>query len=507
MKPSGAIREGEDILICHAESDLALHFTRFRETDAAIRTLVTPVTIETRQRALAPMMVNLFTKSDREKLTTAICDRIEGANSPLKSDWSEFVEIAFATVVDMTTTPEPLVNLADVEAPPDQGALIAPSLLLRGQINVILADQKSGKSYDVLMLAVAVATGRSDLLPTPLQLIGNGGPVIYYDSETDWTAQRRRLERVAAGLHLPRLPDIHYRRLRPPLVDRAGAMQAEIARLGAVMVIVDSLTFSTGGSLNDPEVSGPTMIAIGELGEGVTKVLTAHHAKASRSNGERPSIIGSGLFEMKARNIWLIKRESEAGEDHIDQAWSHEWINDGRQETGFGLRLSFNESNTRVTFDSISAKQSQFIAQRTGTQKERVLAAVIHTDLLKAGTRAIASATGIREENVAKYARQLIEEGKLKLIEGGRGKGQAVYAAVNADRPEQIITPNEIITRQTRSAPEPSTEINNQRPTPRRGGADDYFRPRADAANNQANNQEIISDYFDDDDDGWIGAR
>ncbi len=504
MKPSRAFREGDDFLICYDDADLALHFTRFRETDAAIRTLVTPITIETRQRALAPMMVNLFTKADREKLTTAICERLDGPTAPLKSDWGEFVECGFATVIDMFTTPEELVNLATIEAAPDGGSLIEPSVLLRGQINILLADQKSGKSYDVMMIGVAVSLGRTDLLPAPLRLVGPGGPVIYYDAETDRSAQRRRLERIAAGLHLPRLPDIHYRRVRPPIADRATAMQAEIARLGAVLVIVDSLTFSAGGNLNDPDVSGPTMNAIGDLGEGVTTLLTAHHAKAARNTNERPSIIGSGLFEMKARNIWLVRRESDVGKSYIDQAWSHEWINDGRQETGFGMRLQFNETNTKVELSSIAASESSFVAQNTGTNKERVYAAVIGTDFMKLSTPGIVQATGIPAPIVARAARELIDEGRFKLLEGGKGRGNAAtYAAVQADRKKIVSGP---AGNTVSGASDPLQKIVTENSHPK-GNSSDYFGTEGCQENSHPeNNQKIVTDYFNGGDDDWAGA-
>ena len=77
MKPSGAFREGDDYIVKWDMLALALHFTRVRETDSSIRALLTPMTWPERKRILAPMMVNLFTKADRDRMAASIIERVE----------------------------------------------------------------------------------------------------------------------------------------------------------------------------------------------------------------------------------------------------------------------------------------------------------------------------------------------------------------------------------------------------------------------------------------------
>jgi hypothetical protein len=438
VKPSGAIAEGDDYIVQWDPINFGFHFSRLRETDSAIRALVTPVQLQTRDRILAPSWVSLFTMADRDRLAKAMHERVSSPDDPDSKDrlkdWRDSVEEAFTAVIDLHTREEPLDDLATYEPPPDDGALIGPSILLRNQINVLLADQKSGKSYDALLLAVSVSTGRADLLPRPFTLNGPGGPVIYYDAETDKTAQRRRLERVCAGLHLPQLPPIHYRRLSPPLVDRAGLIRGDIARTGAVLVIIDSLTYAAGGELNSLDVSVPTMNAIGELGANVTKLLTSHHGKGARKPGERPSMIGSAGFEFKARNIWTLRKDDVRGEDSLVQAWEHSHINDGRNERGFGLRLEFNDTNTAVRFCSLAVDDSAFVAQHGGTHADKIRAALLNTEFLKADTKTLAKLTGLDERVVRRSAETIEDVRRVGDASGGRGN-VAVYEMMNATRP------------------------------------------------------------------------
>jgi hypothetical protein len=368
---------------------------------------------------MAPIWSNLFAIADRKRVAEAIFECIEGEGSPSLKDWKEGVERAFSRCIDWRSAPEPLIDLSDREAPPDAGHLVWP-VLARGQVNVLLADQKSGKSYIGLLIAAIVASGRFDLAPAPFRFLKEG-PAIYYDSETDWVAQRRRLERVCAGLGLKKLPQIHYRRVKPPFADRLSEYRADIARLGAVLAIVDSLTFASGGDLNSTETGGLTMNAIGELGEDVTKFVTAHPSKASRKDSDSVSVIGSGLFEFKARNIWKIERHSEPGQSFIEQAWIHRAANDDRLQNGFGLRLDFNEANTAVTFSPVDPSSSTWMAQRSGSHKDRIIAALQETEMWKATTDDLVKATGLDEHQVARACRNMPN---ITLIGGGKGRGK-----------------------------------------------------------------------------------
>lgn len=508
MRPSRTIREGDDYYVCWDELRLALHFTRVRETDSAIRTLVTPVVMPGRTRILAPMMVNLFTKADRERMADAIRERLDGQDDSRgdRQYWRDSIEEAFAAMLDAHTQPVAAMDLSTHAEVPDEPELVWP-ILARNQVNVWLADQASGKSYSALLIAAIIASGRHDLLPAPLRC-DISGPVIYCDSETDDTVQWRRLCRVAAGLHLPRLPQVHYLHIDPPFTSEAPRIRAEVARLGAVFTVVDSLTFATGGNLNDTELSVPTMNAIGDLGPECTKLAIAHHGKAGRTEGATPSVIGSAGFEFKARNIWIIRVESEPGASNIVQAWTHKKANDSGLRPGFGLSLDFNDSNTAVTFRSVGVTSSDFVARHAGTERDRVLAAIVGTPLMKADTKAIARDTGISEQHVARATRELVTRGAIRLVQGGRGRGLSVFEAVDQERSE---AESEIANRQS------STEISHQSDlTNEIANSNSPYRKnelaicQIDGNSQLAENEiaEIANGYLEPEDEyGWAGAR
>jgi hypothetical protein len=418
VKPSECAREGDDYLVQWDTLGLGLEFTRVRESDAAIRALATPVRLADRKRLLAPVWVNLFTLADRERVAKAITERIEDRDAPKLAEWKDSIEHAFGAVIDLHSRPEPLLNLAEMPLPADEGELLSP-VLFRNQVNVLLADQGAGKSYNGLYFAACVSAGLGDRMPEPFRL-NQSGPVLYYDAETNWEAQRRRLERISAALRLPTLPNIHYRQLRPPLAQHAARIRADVAMLGAVFVVFDSLTFLAGGDLNSTEVSVPTMNTIGDAGP-CTKLALAHHGKAGRREGERPSALGSSAFEFKARSIWLIRRESDPSANHIDQAWVWFKGNDARPHPGFGLRLRFNESNTEVAFENLTGEQSTLVGKHTGTVEDKIRSALLDTELWKANTAELARATGLNERSVRRAAQDMPD---VRLVEGGgRGRG------------------------------------------------------------------------------------
>lgn len=424
MKTSGSRTEGDDYIVEYADIDFALVFSRVRETDASIRALVTPQVLSKRGATMAPIMVNLFTLADRERLARAIAEQVYGEagvakGSPHLADWKDGIERAFSEVLKLHTTPEPLTDLGTYEAPADAGHLIWP-LLARNEVNVFLADQGAGKSYAGLFLAAVVAGGLGDgLLPEPWRRMGSG-PVIYFDAETNKATQRRRLERVCAALSLKELPHIMYRTLRPPLANYGSLIRGYVAEVGAVFAVFDSLTFLAGGDLNTTETSVPTMNVIGEAGEHCTKLAIAHHGKAGRENGARPSALGSSAFEFKARSIWLIRKVNEEESDHIDQVWTQTKGSDERLHRGFGLRLTFNASNTEARFAELAAADSAAVATRTGSVVDKIRAALMDMDDYRADTNAIAQATRLLPQEITRAARNMAD---VTRIGTGKGRG------------------------------------------------------------------------------------
>lgn len=420
MKPSDCVREGDDYVVSFDTLGIGLEFTRVRESDAAMRALVTPVGLSSRQRLMAPVHTNLFEIAGRERLAKAITERITGKAAPDLRDWKDSLERAFGAVIDKHSTPDPLRILGKEPRVPSEGYLVWP-FLARNQVNVLLADQGSGKSYLGLAIAQAVSGGLRGVLPTPFRLLGHG-PVIYYDAETDLNSQQERQHRLALALGLAELPDVHYRHIKPPLSNYAAVIRRDVAQLGAVLVIFDSLTFLSGGNLNDSEVAVPTMNAIGECGATTTKLCLAHHGKAGREAGARPSVIGFSGQEFKARSLWLMRRMNEDGEGvaHIDQAWTNFKTSDDRLHRGFGLRLAFDEANTRAELRRLGMDESPWLAMQAGSAEEKIRAALMETEFWKENTTKLAKVVNLSEERVRQVCRKMPD---VRMASGGKGRG------------------------------------------------------------------------------------
>lgn len=367
MKPE--IREQPDeIFYTWREEGIGLAFDRFRETDAGL--LKAYITIEsTRPERPGHVywgQVTLSTASDRK----VVVGKLESFATLGESIWEGQVDRCFQDAAQRYLKPPEPVVLADVPEGDESDYLIAP-LLPANQVTLLVADQRSSKSYLLLYLGVSVAAGIESVLGPPAR----SGPVLYYDWETDAHAQRRRLGWICRGLGLREPPrNLHYVNMgiRGRLFDRIREMRAQVARLGAVLVVVDSLTFATGGDLNSMEFSGPTMSAIGSLGDDVTKAVAAHYAKAHRAGTNGPaSAIGSALFEFKARGIWEMRRESESG-PAFNVAMINRKMSDDDTLGPLSYQLAFDKQAQSATFIGARVEDSPELAERSLSAAQRI---------------------------------------------------------------------------------------------------------------------------------------
>lgn len=307
MRPTDRRREGNDFIVTWESTGLELVFSRVRETSTSIYSEVVARVAGGGGRVMAPTKVNLFEMAGRAKLAATLQDRVEGG--PSLKDWQAGMEYAYSFALDCFRDLGPLIDLSEYPLTEEQGYLYA-NFIARNELNILVADQGASKSYVVLYLLVCSMLGIRSIFGRPEVV----GPAIYYDTETSPDSHRRRLERIGRGLGLTQLPKIKYRRLQGRIIDHEAFILAEVAREGATNVAIDSLTYAAGGDLNDMGVAGPTINMIANLGQNVTKIVAAHHSKQQR--GGQPgdaSAIGSALFELKARSLWVLKREAGGG--------------------------------------------------------------------------------------------------------------------------------------------------------------------------------------------------
>ena len=430
MKPT--VRElADEIRYIWTDHHIGMAFSRLRETDAgAVRgTIRVGSTLpEHRDNGSGRIwwsIVTLTTASDRRTLV----GKLDKA-APRPDGWESDVDRCFEDCYErFTKVPEP-VDLADVELVSiDTEHLFRPVLPL-GQITLFLADQGSTKSYLMEYLSVCAVAGCESVFGPP----SRQGPVIYFDWEVDEQVAKRRLLWICKGLGLTDVPrGLHYLNMgdRGRLLDRVRDMRYQIDRLKPVLVVIDSLTFATGGDLNTAEYAAPTMSAIGSLGEGLTKLISAHPNKSSRkAEADDISVIGSALFEYRARAIWLLKREQARAARFMVSLTTRKPF-DGAPERPLAYRMHFDNAAHAARFERGAVEDSPELRNKTLPLQERIRRALVGGDL---DTRALAYACDTTEATIRATCPQT--EGVFtKLAGGGRGKPTVWTLAQSPDVP------------------------------------------------------------------------
>ena len=354
--------------------------------------------------------VGLTTGRDRKDLAEALKKARPGP------EWDAEVQRCFEDAYERSTrVPEP-VDLADVQLESLDTRFLYDPVLPEGQVTILLADQGSTKSYLMEYLSACTVTGAASVFGKPRR----SGPVIYFDWEVDETVARRRLDWICNGLGLAAVPrGLHYVNMaeRGRLVDRAREMRYQIGRLQPVLVVIDSLTFATGGDLNSPEFAAPTMAAVGSLGN-VTKLLSAHPSKASRNAGaDEISVIGSGLFEFRARAIWLMKREAQRGASFM-VSMSVRKPFDGAPSHPLAYRMRFDQAKHAAHFERGAVEDSPELRNQTLPLIERIERALGRRDLDTPTLALVCEATQV----AVKSACLRMSNVQAKQVGGGRGK-------------------------------------------------------------------------------------
>lgn len=416
MKPDIEPR-GDGYVAAWQPIGVGMTFDRVRESDTG--QLYVELTIES-ARAEDPGLlhwsrVSLSSGAERERLTKILTKAAPDV------DWGPTLNRTFQEIAVLHRTPPAPVSLADVPLLAQPPLAWEPIMPL-GETTITMADGGSGKSYRALLTAACVAAGVPMPFGGPLAL---RGPALYLDYESHESGQRRRLERVCAGLRLPRLPrELYYLQLRGrgALVDHVRDLRAMVQKVGAVYVVIDSLGWACGSDLTRTEVAIPTMDAIASLGAGVTKDVLAHYAKENREVGRRASVYGNAFFEFAARAVWELRRE-QFGRDEYACALLPRKVNDGSpDQEGVGYRIRFGPGGGPVSFTPADVRDSEELSEH--------LPLSIRLRAILAGgapytKRELADKTGEKEESVRKALYRMAD---VALI-GGRGLDSAYRLA------------------------------------------------------------------------------
>jgi hypothetical protein len=416
VKPSQFRRDGDEFLAVWETAGIGLGFSRIRETDSGMLYAeldVQSIRPDARGTLLSPSRFNLMAATERKRLAELLTNRAPDVS------WNDALESAIGMVIAGWRTPEPLVDLWDVPDPGENRYLIYP-WLVENDTNLWYADEQSLKSYLSMVCAASIVSGHGvPAIGTPTRQ----GPVLLYDWETFDGKQRRRLTRVANGLGRGALRQIHYRQMTRPLVDMAAQIRAEVSRLGAVLVIFDSLGWMCGGDLNKPEISIPTMTAVASL-TGTTRLVLAHHGKAGRGSEGDPTVFGSGFFEFASRNRWLIRKAQDEDSDVVRIGLYHKKASDDQRHTSRGLAFTFDRTRDAVSVDTCSIEDAPELL-RDASPSDKIVAMLRETEFSKATVKDISKETKIPEGSVKRHLiamdGQRVQRVSVNGYAGGRG--------------------------------------------------------------------------------------
>lgn len=435
MKPDTFNRHGDEFIATWTGPAVAIQFSRIRETDSGM--LFSELAIrsdrpDARGTLLAPSRVNLMAASERKRLADLLVKRAEDI------PWVNALESAIGRVIREWRTPEPLVDLWDVEDPGENTYLLYP-YLVENDTNLWYADEQSLKSYLSMICAASIVSGQ--VVPA-VGKPAKQGPVLLYDWETFGGKQRRRLTRVTNGMGLGQIRQIHYRRMTRPVTEVIGLIRAEASKLGAVLVIFDSLGWMCNGDVNKSEIALPVMNAVGSI-QGVTRLVLAHHSKAGRGDTEHPTVMGSGFFEAASRNRWLIRKAQDEGADTVRIGLYHRKASDDQRFQPRALAFTFDRSRDSVTVSSCELDEDPTLLKDAGPP-DRIVAMLRDTEFYKATVKEIVKETKIPEGSVKRHL--LAMEGtRVKRVSPNGfagGRGHAAEWALEAQAVRKPFTPS-----------------------------------------------------------------
>jgi hypothetical protein len=191
-----------------------------------------------------------------------------------------------------------LGSAADLLSRPDPGPtpFIVEELLVEKAIAALVGSQKRGKTWLLIDLGLAIATGQ----PMFGSLEVKQGPVLLILEESGEDALHRRLGMLcrARGLVAADLVDFHYaanRRVRLDDPTWQGRLLATVERLDSPQVFLDPLVRMKGNADENSQAEmGPVLDFIRDLREvGGGGVLFAHHT----GHGDKGRMRGTSDFE------------------------------------------------------------------------------------------------------------------------------------------------------------------------------------------------------------------
>ncbi len=400
LPPAEVTREGDDFRFRWPSLAVDIGLSRLRDAGDGVQS---EISVTRNGLPLHWSRLNLASLSAREGLVTKL------SRTRTKIPWREVIEEACRETARRFREGAPTVELVP-QLIAEEARHVVTKLIVDHNVNVLFADGGAGKSLLALALAIAIRTGTA--LPGGL-VPRRTGPTLYLDWEFDPAEHQDRLARLIAGLDIRGPVPIAYRKMVGGVADEALMLRQEIARLGAVLVVVDSLAPACGA---EPETADANIRAFAALRSfGVASLVLAHVSKAmvDAPRGARP--FGSVFVQNLARNVWeLRKAEDQSDANVLTVGLYHTKANGGRLLPPFGLRFDFLGAQTYLESSEITEDVALRERAGLGYAIKALLRSSPHT------IAELASALDTSDENIRKALYRLEEKGVVVRVGDGK---------------------------------------------------------------------------------------
>lgn len=410
---------------------LEAELSRFHErSDALVSEVLIAAAVfedgKSSRKLLHRSNLNLMAARSRTELANNLLRRREDV------DWNALIEQFCFLAIERWRDGDPTIDLRDVDFTQRPRWFIKPYLEYGGP-TVLFGPGGTSKSFFALAMAVTVASGR----PVVGRLQGPPGPVLYLDWETDEYTHAERLRGICSGVGTAGVPPIFYRHMLGSLSESLPIVQREIARLGVIMTVVDSLAAARGAEPESAEVTNKLFTGIRALC--VPALCIDHVSKAAmREAGDgRLSPFGSIFCENRARNTWSLRRAGDENSDEFAVAFVHQKTNNGRYQKGHAFHLRFSNVTTdreeeRLQSLTIRSCDLADVPELESSQPlhERITSYLARQSEAAATAEAVADALLVDLKTVRARMSQLKSKGTLiSLADHRYGLGAAGRAA------------------------------------------------------------------------------
>lgn len=318
--------------------------------------------------------LNLLSTPTRAQVQKALTARVDHIA------WGTALEQVCLMAVDRYRTGDPVIDLREVDLTQATRWRIRPYVEDMAA-TILFADGGTGKSLFGLALATTQASGK----PVLGELIGEPGPVMYLDWESDESTHAERLAAICKGAGIKDAPAIYYRRMVASLKESAPLVRKDIARLKIKLVIVDSLGAAKGSEPEGADASLGLFTAARSFG--VPWIGIDHISKAQ--NGQvtagRARPYGSAYTHNLARLTWSLEQADEQEPEGFAVALTNHKRNNGKLlgRKAYRVRMLTTTDGERlssVQFAGVDVREVKELASKLPLG-ERILAQLLHGPL------------------------------------------------------------------------------------------------------------------------------